>query len=88
MYRLILNYCRGFRGLYFSNRKYKVKLITEYENATEKVLLPMESILYNAIQLQQAHLYFVVSGLKIIGPGNPDSNLESRFISMHVCRPV
>jgi hypothetical protein len=28
-YRVILNYCRGFRGLQFSNRKRKMKLLME-----------------------------------------------------------
>jgi hypothetical protein len=36
----------------------------------------METILKNAKPLQRARLYFVVSGLKIVGHGNPNSILE------------
>jgi hypothetical protein len=54
-----------------------MKLLTEYESVTQKVLLPLESLLQNAKQLRHAQFYFAVSGLK--GHGNPDSNLESRF---------
>jgi hypothetical protein len=46
----------------------------EYQSVTHKVSLSMKSILENAKQLQHAHFYFVVSGLKIIGPGNPDNH--------------
>jgi hypothetical protein len=35
------------------------KLLMEYENVTQIVLLPEESILQNAKQLQHARLYFV-----------------------------
>jgi hypothetical protein len=35
---VILNYCRGFRGLQFSTRgKNKTKLLTEYERVTQKI---------------------------------------------------
>jgi hypothetical protein len=34
----------------------KKKLLTKYENVTQKVLLPVESILQNAKQLQHARL--------------------------------
>jgi hypothetical protein len=37
IYRVILNYCRGFRGLNFQIGKKKVKLLTEYENVTKKM---------------------------------------------------
>jgi hypothetical protein len=54
---------------------------------TQKVLLLVEPILQNAKQLQHARLSShircpsgVVSGLKIIGHGNPDNNLESHCI--------
>jgi hypothetical protein len=33
-YNMSLNYCRGFH----SNRKQQMKLLTEYESATQKVL--------------------------------------------------
>jgi hypothetical protein len=55
----------------------------QYENVTQKVSFRLESILWNAKQLQHApfvfykQFYFVVSGLQIIGHGNPDNNLES-----------
>jgi hypothetical protein len=58
----------------------KNKLLVEYESVTEKVLLPAESVLQNAKQLQKLLFYFVVSGLKIIVHGNPDNNLESNCI--------
>jgi hypothetical protein len=35
---VILNYYGGFRGLYFSNRKNKIKLIKKYENVPQKLL--------------------------------------------------
>jgi hypothetical protein len=58
----------------------------EYENATPEVLLHLESILQMAKQLQHAQFYFVISGLKIIGHGNPDNNLESHCISWRLSR--
>jgi hypothetical protein len=51
-----------------------IKLLTEYESATQAVLLLIESMLHNAKQLQHARLYFDVSGLKIMGHGNPDND--------------
>jgi hypothetical protein len=36
LYNAILNYYRGFRGLYFSNRKQQNK--SAYESVTQKVL--------------------------------------------------
>jgi hypothetical protein len=53
----------------------------EYENVIRKALLPVESILKNAKQLQHSQFYFVVSGFKIIGHGNTDSNLVSHCIT-------
>jgi hypothetical protein len=60
----------------------------EYESVTQKVLLFVESVLQNSKQLQLARLsyfvssfYFAVSGLKIVGHGNADNNLESLCIS-------
>jgi hypothetical protein len=47
-----------------------MKLLTEYENVTQSVLLFLESLLYNAKQLQHARLSW---------HGNPNSNLESHF---------
>jgi hypothetical protein len=52
----------------------------EYESVTQKVLFSIEQILQKAKQLQHAQSYFVVPGSKIIGHGNPDSNLESSCI--------
>jgi hypothetical protein len=60
-----------------------IKLLTEYQSVTQKALLLIESILYNAKQLQHVQFYFVVSGYKIIGHGNPDNNLESLCICLH-----
>jgi hypothetical protein len=51
----------------------EINLLMEYENMTQRVLLLAELMLQNAKQLQHAHLYFIVSGLKIIGHGNTDS---------------
>jgi hypothetical protein len=70
----------------FNTRNNKIKLLTEYESVIQKVSLPVELILKNAKQLQHVRLYFVVSGLKITGHGNPDNNLESRCITL--CSPV
>jgi hypothetical protein len=36
----------------FRTRKNKIKLLTEYESVTQKVLISLESILYNAKQRQ------------------------------------
>jgi hypothetical protein len=55
----------------------------EYESVTQKVLILMELIPQNAEQLQRDAFYFVVSGLKIIGHGNSDSNLESHCIEWY-----
>jgi hypothetical protein len=61
-----------------------MKLLMEYESVTQKVLLLIQSMLRNTKQLQTARLSWhvrcpsgVVSGLKIVGQGNPDNNLES-----------
>jgi hypothetical protein len=40
----------------FQTRNNKIKLVTEYGSVTQKVLIPLESILQNAKQLQHAHL--------------------------------
>jgi hypothetical protein len=40
----------------FQTRNNKIKLLTEYESLTQKVLLPVESILQNVKQLEHAHL--------------------------------
>jgi hypothetical protein len=55
----------------FQTGNKKIKLLTEYESVTKKkVLLPVESTLQNAKQLQHARLschvssFIVVSGLK------------------------
>jgi hypothetical protein len=36
--RVILNYCRAFRGYNFQTGSNKIKLITGYESVTQKVL--------------------------------------------------
>jgi hypothetical protein len=71
----------------FQTGNNKIKLLMEYESATQIVLLYVESILQNAKQLQCARLSWqvrcpsgVVSGLRIIGYGNPENNLESLCI--------
>jgi hypothetical protein len=55
----------------------------EYITVMQKVL-PIESILQIAKQLQNARLYFVVSRLKTTGHENPDNNLESLCISIYL----
>jgi hypothetical protein len=40
----------------FQTRNNKIKLLTEYESVTQKVLISLESILQNAKQLQHACL--------------------------------
>jgi hypothetical protein len=37
MYRVILNYCRGFRAIIFKLESSKI-ILTEYESVTQKVL--------------------------------------------------
>jgi hypothetical protein len=61
----------------FETGNKKIKLLTEYKNVTQKVLLVIESILQNDKQLQHAQFYSVASGLKNIDHGNTDNNLES-----------
>jgi hypothetical protein len=55
----------------------KMELHTEYDIMTQKVPLFIDSILHNAKQLQHEPLSWHVSGLKIIGHGITDINLES-----------
>jgi hypothetical protein len=66
----------------FETGSNKIKLLTEYESATQRVLLFIEPILQTAEQLQHARIHFVVSGLKIIGHENPDDNLQTYCISI------
>jgi hypothetical protein len=40
----------------FQTRNKKIKLLMEYESVTQKVLIPLESILQNAKQLQHERL--------------------------------
>jgi hypothetical protein len=51
---MILNYYRGFRGYNFQAKKKKTKLLIEYENVTQEVLLSIEIKLQIAKQLQYA----------------------------------
>jgi hypothetical protein len=59
------------------------KLHTEYESVTQKVLFggQWNFFTYTFIFLKQ--FYFILSGVKIMGHGNPDNNLESLCI---ICR--
>jgi hypothetical protein len=41
----------------FQTGKNQTKLLTEYESVTQKVLLPIESMLQNAKQLEHARLH-------------------------------
>jgi hypothetical protein len=54
----------------------KVKLLAEFESVTQKVVLRIESVLENGKQHQRLQFYLVVSGLKIIGHGNPNNKLK------------
>jgi hypothetical protein len=46
----------------FQTGNNKIKLHTEYESVTQKVLLSLESMLQNGKQLQHARLFLQVSG--------------------------
>jgi hypothetical protein len=59
----------------FQNEKSKLKLLTEFENATQTVLLFIE-LLCRMLKKLQLALSIFVSGLKIIGHGNPDKNMK------------
>jgi hypothetical protein len=50
----------------FQTRNNKIKLLMEYESVTQKVLLPIESLLQNAKQLQQAHLSWHISSFILL----------------------
>jgi hypothetical protein len=54
----------------------------EYENVTQKVLFILEYFLYYTFIFRK-QFYLVLSDLKITGPWNPDTNLESLCISSH-----
>jgi hypothetical protein len=41
--------------------------------------------LFDNIFIFRKQFYFAVSGLNIIGHGNPDNNLESPCVCMYVC---
>jgi hypothetical protein len=58
----------------------------EYEIETQKVEFLLESILQNTIQ--HAHFYVFVSGLKTMGHGNRDKNLESHFTKTTVVTQI
>jgi hypothetical protein len=61
MYRVILNYVGVSMAYKFQMENNKIKLLMEYESATQKVLLSVESILQNAKRLQRAHISCHVS---------------------------
>jgi hypothetical protein len=81
---MILNYCRISVVYNIQNGSNEIKLLMVYESVIQKVLLFIESILQNAKQFQHAQFYFVVSGLKIIGQGNNDNNLESHCTFQYI----
>jgi hypothetical protein len=62
----------------FQDGKNKIKLFTEYESVTQKVLLLIEVLLQNDKQLQHARICFVV----------PYKNLESHRVSKYSIRCV
>jgi hypothetical protein len=63
----------------FQTERNKIKLLTEYEDVTQKVLFCRQENVLNYTFIFSKQFYFV-SGLKIIGHGNPDNNLESSCI--------
>jgi hypothetical protein len=46
----------GFPGPVIIKQEAKIKLLMQYENVAQKVLLPLDSLLQNAKQLQHARL--------------------------------
>jgi hypothetical protein len=60
-----------------------MRLLTEYENVFGNVVLAAltSGRKYDTLIFHK-QFYFVVSGLKIIGYGNPDCNVESPCISV------
>jgi hypothetical protein len=56
----------------------KINLLTEYENVTQRVLL-LQNQYCRILNNFNMRSFFILSGLKIIGHGNPDVNLESLF---------
>jgi hypothetical protein len=69
----------------------KINLLMEYESVIQNALF-VESVLKSCKKILQRTLlewrassvYLVVSGLKITGHRNPDSNLESLCISFQM----
>jgi hypothetical protein len=67
----------------FKIGKNKIKLLTEDESLTQKVLFDnavLTELMFDWLSYTfffRKQFYFVVSGLKIVGHGNPDNNLES-----------
>jgi hypothetical protein len=60
----------------FQTGNYKIKLLTEYEHECGEYTVAKKKVMsYTFIFRKQFD--FVFSGLKIIGHGNPDNNLES-----------
>jgi hypothetical protein len=55
-----------------------MKLLKEYESVTQEVLYcPYNQYCRMLNDFNVRKFYFVVCGLKTIGHGNPDNNLES-----------
>jgi hypothetical protein len=73
----------------------KIKMLTDYENLTQKVFVTYR---INTTQCSttspyapfifREQLYFVVSGLKNLGFGNGDSNLESHIMNGNEILPL
>jgi hypothetical protein len=60
----------------FQTGNNKIKLLIEYESATQNFSLLVDIYFLNYIFIFHKQIYFI-SGLKIICHGNPDNNLES-----------
>jgi hypothetical protein len=70
----------------FQTGNNKIKLLTEYEDVTQNVLFG-NAVLAALMSGRKYGLDVMdLSGLKIIGHGNPDNNLESSCISRYISR--
>jgi hypothetical protein len=64
----------------FQNGNNKSKLRTEYERVTQNVLFGNAVLATMMTGRKYKQFYFVLSGLKIVGHGIPNSNLESPYV--------
>jgi hypothetical protein len=67
-------------------KKIKQNCLRNMKVNSKKGVLLIESILQRAKQILHAQFYFVVSGLKILGHGNTENNLESHCTGYISCK--